>query len=60
MRWRVLVELTGPDGNVGIEEVIGGGRSSVDHLTEKTIGLTLAGVGGASVRKRTVAYYTQC
>jgi hypothetical protein len=42
MRWRVLVELTGPDGNVGVEEVTGGGRSSVDHLTEKTIGLTLA------------------
>jgi hypothetical protein len=42
MRWRVLMELTGPDGGVRLEEVVAGGERAVDPLADSPIGLTLA------------------
>jgi hypothetical protein len=41
MRWRILIELTGADGSVRLDEVSGGGRP-VDPLADSPIGLTLA------------------
>jgi hypothetical protein len=41
MRWRVLMELTGPDGGVRLEEVVAGGERAVDPLADSPIGLTL-------------------
>ena len=40
MKWRVVLELTGPDGTVGIHEVSGG--ATVAEYAPRTIGLTLA------------------
>jgi hypothetical protein len=40
MKWRVVMELTGPDGTVGIHEV--GGGAAVAEYTSRMIGLTLA------------------
>ena len=39
MKWRVVLELTGPDGTVGVHEV--GGRAAVAEHTPQLIGLTL-------------------
>jgi hypothetical protein len=39
MKWRVVLELTGPDGTVGVHEV--GGRAIVAEYAPQTIGLTL-------------------
>ena len=39
MKWRVVLELTGPDGTVGVHEV--GGRAAVAEYVPQTIGLTL-------------------
>src|SRR5271170_3805335 len=39
MKWRVVLELTGPDGTVGVHEV--GGRATVAEYATQTIGLTL-------------------
>jgi hypothetical protein len=40
MKWRVVLELTGPDGTVGIHEVSGG--AAVVEYAPRMIGLTLA------------------
>lgn len=40
MKWRVVLELTEPDGTVVVREV--GGRDAVGEYTPRTIGLTLA------------------
>ena len=40
MKWRVVLELTGPDGTVGIHEVSGG--ATVAEYAPRMIGLTLA------------------
>ncbi len=39
MKWRVVLELTGPDGTVGVHEVCG--RAAVAEYAPQTIGLTL-------------------
>jgi len=39
MKWRVMLELVGPDGIVGVHEV--GGRSAVAEYAPQMIGLTL-------------------
>jgi hypothetical protein len=39
MKWRVKLELVGPDGIVGVHEV--GGRAAVAEYVPQTIGLTL-------------------
>ena len=39
MKWRVVLELTGPDGTVGVHEV--GGCAAVAEYAPQTIGLTL-------------------
>jgi hypothetical protein len=39
MKWRVILELVGPDGTVGVHEV--GGRAAVAEYTPQMIGLTL-------------------
>ena len=39
MKWRVVLELTGPDGTVGIHEVSGG--ATVAEYAPRMIGLTL-------------------
>ena len=39
MKWRLVLELTGPDGTVGVHEV--GGRATVAEYAPQTIGLTL-------------------
>src|ERR1700727_2978756 len=39
MRWRVVLELTGPDGTVGVHEA--GGCAAVAEYAPQTIGLTL-------------------
>ncbi len=40
MKWRVVLELTGPDGSVRVHEV--GGRATVAEYAPQTMGLTLA------------------
>jgi hypothetical protein len=40
MKWRVMLELVGPDGVVGVHEV--GGRAVAAEYAPQTIGLTLA------------------
>jgi hypothetical protein len=40
MKWRVMLELVGPDGIVGSHEV-GGGRAAVAEYAPRMIGLTL-------------------
>jgi hypothetical protein len=40
MKWRVMLELVGPDGIVGVHEV--GGRAAVAEYAPQMIGLTLA------------------
>jgi hypothetical protein len=42
MSWRVLIELTEPDGRVRLEEVMAGGGRALDPLAGSPIGLTLA------------------
>jgi hypothetical protein len=42
MKWRVLIELTGPDGSVRLEQVMASGGRPVDPLADSPIGLTLA------------------
>jgi hypothetical protein len=42
MRWRVLIELTGADGSVRLEEAVSGGGRPVDPLADSPIRLTLA------------------
>ena len=39
MKWRVMLELVGPDGTVGVHEV--GGRAAVAEYAPQMIGLTL-------------------
>ena len=39
MKWRVMLELVGPDGTVGVHEV--GGRAAVAEYVPHMIGLTL-------------------
>jgi hypothetical protein len=39
MKWRVMLELIGPDGIVGVHEV--GGRAAVAEHAPRSIGLTL-------------------
>jgi hypothetical protein len=39
MKWRVILELVGPDGIVGADEV--GGRAAVAEYAPRMIGLTL-------------------
>jgi hypothetical protein len=39
MKWRVMLELVGPDGTVGVHEV--GGRAAVAEYVPQMIGLTL-------------------
>src|ERR1700710_225281 len=39
MKWRVMLELVGPDGIVGVHEV--GGRAAVAEYAPQMIGLTL-------------------
>jgi hypothetical protein len=39
MKWRVMLELVGPDGIVGVHEV--GGRAAVPEYAPRLIGLTL-------------------
>ena len=39
MKWRVMLELVGPDGIVGVHEV--GGRAAVAEYAPHMIGLTL-------------------
>jgi len=39
MKWRVMLELVGPDGTVGVHEV--GGRTAVAEYAPRLIGLTL-------------------
>jgi hypothetical protein len=39
MKWRVMLELVGPDGIVGVHEV--GGRAAVAEYVPQMIGLTL-------------------
>jgi hypothetical protein len=39
MKWRVMLELVGPDGTVGVHEV--GGRAAVAEYAPRLIGLTL-------------------
>ena len=39
MKWRVILELVGPDGIVGVHEV--GGRAAVAEYAPQMIGLTL-------------------
>ena len=39
MKWRVMLELVGPDGIVGVHEV--GGRAAVAEYAPRLIGLTL-------------------
>ena len=39
MKWRVVLELTGPDGTVGVHEV--GGCAAVAEYAPQMIGLTL-------------------
>jgi hypothetical protein len=39
MKWRVMLELVGPDGVVGVHEV--GGRAAVAEYAPRMIGLTL-------------------
>jgi hypothetical protein len=41
MRWRVLIELTGADGSVRLDEVVSGGGRPVDPLADSPVGLTL-------------------
>jgi hypothetical protein len=38
MKWRVMLELTGPDGTVGVHEV--GGRTAVAEYAPQLIGLS--------------------
>jgi hypothetical protein len=40
MKWRVMLELVGPDGTVGVHEV--GGRAAVREYAPRMIGLTLS------------------
>jgi hypothetical protein len=40
MKWRVMLELTGPDGTVSVHEV--GGRAAVTEYAPQMVGLTLA------------------
>jgi hypothetical protein len=40
MRWRVMLELTGPDGTVSVHEV--GGRAAVAEYAPQRVGLMLA------------------
>ena len=40
MKWRVMLELVGPDGTVVVHEV--GGRAAVAEYAPQMIGLTLA------------------
>jgi hypothetical protein len=40
MKWRVMLELVGPDGTIGIHEV--GGRAAVAEYAPQMIGMTLA------------------
>jgi hypothetical protein len=40
MKWRVLLELVGPDGTLVVHEV--GGRAAVAEYAPQMIGLTLA------------------
>jgi hypothetical protein len=42
MRWRVLIELTGADGSVRLDEVVSSGSRPVDPLVDSPVGLTLA------------------
>jgi hypothetical protein len=42
MRWRVLIELTGADGSVRLDDVVSGGARPVDPLADSPVGLTLA------------------
>ncbi|HEX3991510.1 MAG TPA: hypothetical protein VHX39_10105 [Acetobacteraceae bacterium] len=39
MKWRVVLEMVGPDGIVGLHEI--GGRATVAEYTPRLIGLTL-------------------
>jgi hypothetical protein len=39
MKWRVMLELVGPDGIVGVHEV--GGRAALAEYAPRLIGLTL-------------------
>src|ERR1700712_3731360 len=41
MKWRVMLELVGPDGIVGVHEVAG--RAAVAEYAPRMIGLTLGG-----------------
>jgi hypothetical protein len=38
MRWRVPMELSGPDGGVRLEEVVAGGERPFDPLADSPIG----------------------
>jgi len=40
MKWRVMLELVGPEGTIGIHEV--GGRAAVAEYAPQMIGMTLA------------------
>jgi hypothetical protein len=40
MKWRIVVELIGADGTIGVHEV--GGGDAPDEYSPRTIGLTLA------------------
>jgi len=53
MNWRVMLELTGPDGTVGIHEV--GGRTAVAEYAPQMIGLTLGG-SNCLLRCRSISF----
>jgi hypothetical protein len=57
MRWRVLIELTGADGSVRLEEVVSGGGRPVDPLADSPIGLTLA--EGKTILRREIGRSTR-
>ena len=50
MKWRVMLELVGPDGIVGVHEV--GGRAAVAEYAPRLIGLTLEEGKGLSQDNR--------
>jgi hypothetical protein len=63
LRWRVLIELTGSDGSVRLDEVIASGDRPVDPLADSPIGPTvgegktiLAGVRARPVEAEAAAF----
>ena len=54
MKWRVMLEVVGPDGIVGVHEV--GGRAAVAEYAPQMVGLTLEGASICLLRYRSILF----